>query len=95
MNYIKVMGKKIKIKRDKDLKSIGEFNGDKNLISIRKGLTKKEEADTILHECGHAVLFYSGVSFAIDNYELEEAIVRAIEYNLLPLVREVYEKLDS
>lgn len=92
MKSIKIMGQKIKIIRVKDMKNFGEFDGDKGEIHIKKGLQPEQELDTILHECVHAVLFYSGQSFVIDNEELEEGIVRAIEYNYLPIVKEVLKR---
>ena len=95
MKTIKIMGKRIKIEKTDLLKSdgcLGDFDGDKKLIRIHKDLTGDDEREAILHESLHAILFYSGVAFAIKDDDLEEAVVRALEYNLPDVLKELNKK---
>lgn len=89
-NSINIMGKKVKIiyKNNNDLH--GSFDGDKNIIELDKNLLNDEELykSTLIHECIHAVLFYSGLNQLL-NSKKEEAIVRALEYNLLPVIDKI------
>lgn len=95
MDSINVMGKNIKIVY-KNCENHGEFNGDKNTITISKKLIgTKELEDTILHECLHAIFFYSGLNYIIDCEDKEEAIVRCLEYNFIPILKKIYKKNEK
>jgi len=88
MNSITIMGREVKIIKKKMDDLHGEFNGDKNTIYISNKLKDKELEDTILHEAIHAVFFYSGLNELLAE-DKEEAIVRCLEYNFLPIVRNI------
>ncbi len=86
--YIIVFGRKIKIKYCDSLDGLhGDFNPDKLLIRIDSTNSEKEQRITLLHEVLHASLALGGVSELLSP-ELEEAIVRNLEYGVFPLVED-------
>ena len=92
INQVNIMGRIVKVKYVK-MNDLGGFNGDKNLITIQKDLLNHPEMlkATLLHECTHAVFFYSGYNHLLNsiNSEFEEAIVRCIEYNLFDIILDI------
>ena len=90
MDSIQIMGRTVRIERAELIKdgegSHGEFHGDKNLIRLNIGMDKETERAALVHECFHAILHYSGLTWVINNEDLEEAIARALEYNFLDTV---------
>ena len=78
---IKILGKDIEVK-EVHLKGLhGDFDGDKMLIRVHKGLSPENRQLTIKHELFHSALFISGVNELL-TVELEEAIVRCLEHSL-------------
>lgn len=88
LNKINIMGRKVKIVYKKTDDLHGSFDGDKHIIELDKSVLLDPELyeATLIHECIHAVLFYSGLNELLTD-EKEEAIVRSLEYNLLPVVK--------
>lgn len=91
LNSITIMGRKVKIQYKKTDNLCGEFDGDKNLITIDKNVLTDPELfqSTLFHECTHAILFYSGLNELLKE-DTEEALVRCIEYNLLPIMKKLH-----
>jgi len=82
-----VAGHKLAIEYRKDLDDFGQFNVDRMTIIIRDSLNPKETLSTIIHESVHAILALSGLSYLIDDESKEEALVRAIDYLLIPIIK--------
>ena len=76
----------------KDMEDFGEMDFDKRIISIRKGLTQEEELDTLIHEVHHVALGISGLSNIMDDENTEEALVRIVDYLVMPIVKQEYKK---
>jgi len=60
--------------------TFGEYDWEKGLIRVRKGLTEREKANTILHELNHAILNDFEVKLGDDT---EERIVYAFTNGLM------------
>ena len=90
LRSIEIMGRKIRVVYKKTNDLHGEFDGDKGVITLDANIVKDDELHraTFIHECTHAVLFYSGLNELLTD-EKEEAIVRCIEYNLLPVIEKL------
>ena len=88
---ITVGGMKFKIVL-KDMEDFGEMDFDKKIINIRKGLTQEEELDTLIHEVHHAALGISGLSNIMDDENTEEALVRIVDYLVMPIVKQEYKR---
>lgn len=65
----------------------GEFDSEKGLITIRKGLITDTYADTLLHETGHAISFVSGVAGTLLTNDQEEQYLRSTTPYLLNALR--------
>ena len=76
----------------KDMEDFGEMDFDKKIISIRKGLTQEEELDTLIHEVHHVALGISGLSNIMDDENTEEALVRIVDYLVMPVVKQEYKR---
>lgn len=89
-SHVVVLGKKIKIKRHKKLvdttkrELFGLFDSDTMTIHLSRSPLHSEKS-TLLHEILHAIMFITGQNEILE-FEQEEAIVRAIENGLFPLV---------
>ena len=88
---ITVGGMKFKIVF-KDMEDYGEMDFDKKIISIRNGLSPEDQLDTLIHEVHHAALGVSGLSYILDCENTEEALVRIVDYMVIPIVKEEYKK---
>ena len=76
----------------KDMDDFGEMDFDKKVINIRKGLTQEEELDTLIHEVHHVALGISGLSNIMDDENTEEALVRIVDYLVMPIVKQEYKR---
>ena len=76
----------------KDMEDFGEMDFDKKVIYIRKGLTQEEELDTLIHEVHHVALGISGLSNIMDDENTEEALVRIVDYLVMPIVKQEYKR---
>ena len=76
----------------KEMDDYGEMDFDKKIISIRKGLNIEDQLDTLIHEVHHAALGISGLSNILDCENTEEALVRIVDYMVIPIVKEEYKK---
>lgn len=76
----------------KDMEDFGEMDFDKKIINIRKGLTQEEELDTLIHEVHHVALGISGLSNIMDDENTEEALVRIVDYLVMPIVKQEYKR---
>tara|TARA_R100001440_G_C2455613_1_gene108952 strand:- start:29 stop:349 length:321 start_codon:yes stop_codon:yes gene_type:complete len=76
----------------KDMDDYGEMDFDKKIISIRNGLSPEDQLDTLIHECHHAALGISGLSNILDCENTEEALVRIVDYMVIPIVKEEYKR---
>jgi|TARA_Y100000401_G_scaffold1951_1_gene1418 hypothetical protein len=88
---ITVGGMKFKIEF-REMDDYGEMDFDKKIISIRKGLSPEDQLDTLIHECHHAALGISGLSNILDCENTEEALVRIVDYMVIPIVKQEYIK---
>ena len=79
---ITVGGMKFKIVF-KDMEDYGEMDFDKKIISIRNGLSPEDH---------HAALGVSGLSNILDCENTEEALVRIVDYMVMPVVKQEYKK---
>jgi len=79
----------------KDMDDFGQMDFDKRVISIRKGLSPEDQLDTLIHEAHHAALGISGLSNILDEDNTEEALVRIVDYMVIPIVKEEYKKYIS
>jgi hypothetical protein len=61
------------------------FKPDKMTININPKSTRPFN-ELLVHELSHTVLFISGLSAAIDNPAMEEAICTAMEHGLGPAI---------
>ena len=86
---ITVGGMKFKIEF-REMDDYGEMDFDKKIISIRKGLSPEDQLDTLIHECHHAALGISGLSNILDCENTEEALVRIVDYMVIPIVKQEY-----
>ena len=85
MKTITILGQKYKIV-DKSMEDqLGECDPDKRVLSIDPKQNDDQYASSTLHEIIHASLYISGLSFILEE-KLEEAVVRAVEHALHPLV---------
>lgn len=86
--HVMICGVKILIKQVKKSNGLyGHFDPATKAIYINLTLCDSEEEQrlTLFHEMCHAVLHLTGQSFTINNEDVEEGIVRALEH-LLPAV---------
>ena len=76
----------------KDMKEFGELDSDAKKISISKKIKGEVLLDTLVHEAFHAMLDISGLGYILEDVqpELEEALVRAYDHILTPLVKQLY-----
>lgn len=95
MKSINIMGHRVRIVVEKDKDNWGSFDGDKKVIYVQAGLTKKQREETIKHECMHAVLFFSGIHFTLNDHDMEEALIRCLEYNYLPLLNKIEKEVKD
>lgn len=56
----------------------GAYDGPKSQIYVRKKLTRREELNTVLHECLHAIFYIYGIKPFVEDDEAEEKLVFAI-----------------
>ena len=77
----------------RSIEDYGRFDYDRQIIIIRESLNEREIYQTIIHEAFHAMLYISGVSFAIDSERIEEAIIRCFDNFLMPAIESQLEKL--
>ena len=89
---ITIGGQKYRIVYKKDLEDFGNVDVDKKIITIRGNLSDNEKLDTILHEAFHACLALSGLSYLINDEDKEEALVRAFDSLLLPVIKREVKK---
>lgn len=89
---ITIGGQKYRIVYKKNLEDFGNVDVDKKIITIRGNLSDTEKLDTILHEAFHACLALSGLSYLIDDENKEEALVRAFDSLLLPVIKREVKK---
>ena len=68
----------------KQMEDFGRMDIDKRTILLKKNMGSEETFDTLLHEAVHACLSLSGLGYLIDNENLEEALVRALENLMIP-----------
>ena len=76
----------------KDMDDFGQMDFDKRVISIRKGLSPEDQLDTLIHEAHHAALGVGGLSKILDCDNTEEALVRIVDYMVIPLVKSEYKR---
>ena len=76
----------------KEMKEFGELDSDAKKIAISKKIKGEVLLDTLVHEAFHAMLDISGLGYILEDVqpELEEALVRAYDHILTPLVKELY-----
>ena len=89
---ITIGGQKYRIVYKKNLEDFGTVDVDKKIITIRGNLSDNEKHDTILHEAFHACLALSGLSYLINDEDKEEALVRAFDSLLLPVIKREVKK---
>ena len=89
---ITIGGQKYRIVYKKNLEDFGTVDVDKKNITIRGNLSDNEKLDTILHEAFHACLALSGLSYLINDEDKEEALVRAFDSLLLPVIKREVKK---
>ncbi len=89
---ITIGGQKYRIVYKKNLEDFGTVDVDKKIITIRGNLSDNEKLDTILHEAFHACLALSGLSYLINDEDKEEALVRAFDSLLLPVIKREVKK---
>ena len=85
-------GQKYRIVYKKNLEDFGTVDVDKKIITIRGNLSDNEKLDTILHEAFPACLALSGLSYLINDEDKEEALVRAFDSLLLPVIKREVKK---
>jgi hypothetical protein len=78
MKKLRIVGKGYKVLKIEDLTEFGTCDDTKQVISIRKGLQPEVKADTILHECIHAIDFQM-------HLEMSERQVHCIATGLIAL----------
>lgn len=83
---VTIMGHKVKVRvvpylEDDSDELLGAFNGETKTIFILKDCDWRS---VLLHECCHAILYFSGASEGL-TYSKEESIVLALEHGLGPL----------
>ncbi len=71
----------------KQMSDYGQLHFEKRTILIRKNLKEEDILDTILHEVVHACFSLSGLGYLIDNENMEEALVRAVENLVVPIFK--------
>jgi len=76
----------------KEMDDFGQMDFDKRVIMIRKGLSPEEQLDTLIHEAHHAALGVGGLSNILDCDNTEEALVRIVDYMVIPLVKAEYKR---
>tara|TARA_R100001594_G_scaffold133445_2_gene174163 strand:+ start:215 stop:535 length:321 start_codon:yes stop_codon:yes gene_type:complete len=89
---ITIGGQTYKIRYKKNLEDFGVLDTDKKIITIRANLKDNDLIDTILHEAFHACLEISGLSYLLDDENKEEALVRAFDSLLLPVIKRELKK---
>tara|TARA_R100001594_G_scaffold90036_1_gene124529 strand:- start:488 stop:793 length:306 start_codon:yes stop_codon:yes gene_type:complete len=89
---ITIGGQKYSIVYKRNLEDFGTLDTDKKIITIRDNLKIPELLDTILHEAFHACLEISGLSYLLDDENKEEALVRAFDGLLLPVIKRELKK---
>tara|TARA_R110000744_G_scaffold142526_2_gene254195 strand:- start:207 stop:512 length:306 start_codon:yes stop_codon:yes gene_type:complete len=74
----------------KTMEDYGELDFDKKKIYISNLIKGEFLLDTIIHEAFHAMLSISGLAYLLEDAheQLEEALVRAYENILAPIIRE-------
>lgn len=78
--------------------SFGEFDecsSDGLVIWYRPDLASDVLVNTLIHEIVHAILYISGITHVIKDADTEEAIVRAMEYMLLPALNKLGKSLQK
>lgn len=87
---ITVMGRRVRVlykkppTEDAD-QLLGYFDSRKMTIWISPDQTKDEQYASLIHELLHCILFMSGTNQLLDE-KGEEAVVRALEHGLVPLL---------
>ncbi len=89
---ITIGGHKYKVVYQKNLEYFGNVDIDKKIITLRDNLKPQETLDTLLHEAFHACLALSGLSYLIDDENKEEALVRAFDSIMLPVIKREIKK---
>lgn len=72
---------------DGETENYGEYDSDKRLIVIRKGLNPDDYADTLLHEVSHVLPYVAGVRRVIMTASQEEEYIRATTPFMLSALR--------
>ena len=91
---ISIAGHRLAIKYRK-LEDFGEFNIDTKTITIRDSLSPQDTLLTVLHESSHAMLALSGLSYLLDDEAKEEALVRAIDHLLIPVIKRELKRFND
>jgi hypothetical protein len=80
---ITIGGHKYKVVYQKNLEDFGNVDVDKKIITLRDNLSTKETLDT---------LALSGLSYLLDDENKEEALVRAFDSIMLPVIKRELKK---
>lgn len=96
-NYdILILGHKYRIVEEVCASDSGTCDTDTKTIMLNKKDTLANKRATLFHELCHAALHVGGVSFVLTD-EVEEAVVRAIEHGVYPLIEQIvnYKEKES
>jgi len=66
----------------------GLCHHDKRLIEINETLSPDEQQQVLFHELMHAVMFTTAVGTLVSERN-EEIIIRALEYSLWPILKQL------
>lgn len=81
--HINIGGLRVKLTIVENLEDFGSFSLDDLTIAIRKGNTK-DMVDTLRHEMMHAAFAIGGIGHCKPFEEVEEGVVRCLDYLFFP-----------
>ena len=79
----------------RSINDYGLCDVDKKLITVKESLSNQETLETILHESLHACLALSGLSYLLNNEDIEEALIRCIDSLYIPIVKNQLARYDK
>ncbi len=63
---------------------LGSLHYDQQVITVRAGMNDAEEANTVLHECLHAIFYAYGINMT---HEQEELVVNTVANGVCELIK--------
>jgi len=91
IGYDDIVIQKVDFTPQKQNDALGEFKASSSIIEIAKGMTPRQEANTLLHEVLHGCVYQTGLNSdggALSKDDSEELTVNALANSISQVIRD-------